>query len=142
MMTLRTARNKRLATTRIGKHILKMRLFPWLRTKSGYVWLASMAISKSNRQLNDWTTLKKNRRVRLLNLSMTGKFGPKTQAIAIRQVRDWMKEIPIGDSISLRCESCLAEKQFKIWKKWFLKNESNEWEINDELKCFFYFRES
>ena len=73
---------------------------------------------------------------------MTGRFGPKFQMIAVRQVRDWMKEIPIGDSITGRCESCLAEKQFKIWKKWFLKHESNEWEINDDLKSFFYFRES
>ncbi len=139
-MTLRTTRAKKIQTTRIGKHILKMRLFPWMRTKNGYIWLASMAISKSNRQLNDWTTLKKNKRVQRLKLSLTGRFGPKSQAIAIRQVRDWMKEIPVGDSITLRCESCVPEKQFKIWKKWFLKNESNKWKINDEYKSFFFYR--
>ena len=139
-MTLRTTRAKKIQTTLIGKHILKMRLFPWMRTKNGYIWLASMAISKSNRQLNDWTTLKKNKRVQRLKLSLTGRFGPKSQAIAIRQVRDWMKEIPIGDSITLRCESCVPEKQFKIWKKWFLKNESNKWKINDEYKSFFFYR--
>ncbi len=139
-MTLRTTRAKKIQTTRIGKHILKMRLFPWMRTKNGYIWLASMAISKSNRQMNDWTTLKKNKRVQRLKLSLTGRFGPKSQAIAIRQVRDWMKEIPVGDSITLRCESCVPEKQFKIWKKWFLKNESNKWKINDEYKSFFFYR--
>ena len=139
-MTLRTTRTKKVQTTRIGKHILKMRLFPWMRTKNGYIWLASMAISKSNRQLNDWTALKKNKRVQRLKLSLTGRFGPKSQAIAIRQVRDWMKEIPVGDSITLRCESCVPEKQFKIWKKWFLKNESNKWKINDEYKSFFFYR--
>ncbi len=139
-MTLRTTRAKKIQTTRIGKHILKMRLFPWMRTKNGYIWLASMAISKSNRQLNDWTALKKNKRVQRLKLSLTGRFGPKSQAIAIRQVRDWMKEIPVGDSITLRCESCVPEKQFKIWKKWFLKNESNKWKINDEYKSFFFYR--
>jgi len=139
-MTLRTTRAKKIQTTRIGKHILKMRLFPWMRTKNGYIWLASMAISKSNRQINDWTTLKKNKRVQRLKLSLTGRFGPKSQAIAIRQVRDWMKEIPVGDSITLRCESCVPEKQFKIWKKWFLKNESNKWKINDEYKSFFFYR--
>ena len=117
-----------------------MRLFPWMRTKNGYIWLASMAISKSNRQLNDWTTLKKNKRVQRLKLSLTGRCGPKSQAIAIRQVRDWMKEIPIGDSITLRCESCVPEKQYKIWKKWFLKNESTEWEISDKYKSFFFYR--
>ena len=139
-MTLRTTRAKKIQTTRIGKHILKMRLFPWMRTKNGYIWLASMAISKSNRQMNDWTTLKKNKRVQRLKLSLTGRFGPKSQAIAIRQVRDWMKEIPVGDSITLRCESCVPEKQYKIWKKWFLKNESNKWKINDEYKSFFFYR--
>jgi len=139
-MTLRTTRAKKIQTTRIGKHILKMRLFPWMRTKNGYIWLASMAISKSNRQINDWTALKKNKRVQRLKLSLTGRFGPKSQAIAIRQVRDWMKEIPVGDSITLRCESCVPEKQFKIWKKWFLKNESNKWKINDEYKSFFFYR--
>ena len=75
-----------------------------------------------------------------MNSSLTGKFGPKTQAIAIRQVRDWTKEIPIGDSITLRCESCVPDKQFKIWKKWFIKNESPEWEISDEHKAFFFYR--
>ena len=71
---------------------------------------------------------------------MTGKAGFKTQAIAIRQVRDWMKEIPVGDSIVGRCESCVPEKQYRIWKKWFLKNESKEWEINDKYKSFFFYR--
>ena len=75
-----------------------------------------------------------------MKLSLTGRFGPRTQAIAIRQVRDWMKEIPVGDSITLRCESCLPDKQFKIWKKWFIKNESYEWEISDKNKSFFYYR--
>ena len=75
-----------------------------------------------------------------LKLSLTGRFGPKSQAIAIRQVRDWMKQIPVGDSISLRCESCVPEKQYRIWKKWFLKNESPEWEINDKYKSFFFYR--
>ena len=94
-MTLRTIRTRKVVTTRIGKHILRMRLFPWMRTENGVVWLASMAISNSNRQLNDWKSLNKNQRVRRLKSSLTGKFGPKTQAIAIRKVRDWMKEIPV-----------------------------------------------
>ena len=139
-MTLRTIRTRKVVTTRIGKHILRMRLFPWMRTENGVVWLASMAISKSNSQLNDWKSLKKNQRVRRLKAALTGKFGPNTQAIAIRKVRDWMKEIPVGDSITLRCESCLPDKQFKIWKKWFMKYEDNQWEISDEHKSFFFYR--
>ena len=44
------------------------------------------------------------------------------------------------DAFNLRCESALSEKQFQVWKKWFLKNESTEWEINDKYKSFFFYR--
>jgi len=71
---------------------------------------------------------------------LTGKFGPKTQAVAIRQVRQWMKELPEGDSMCLRCESALPDKQFEVWKKWFLKHEDNRWEISDEYKSFFFYK--
>jgi hypothetical protein len=71
---------------------------------------------------------------------LTGRFGPKTQAIAIRQVRQWIKELPEGDSMCLRCESALPDKQFEVWKKWFLKHEDNRWEISDEYKSFFFYK--
>ena len=79
-------------------------------------------------------------RVRRLDMSLTGKFGPKTQAIAIRQVRQWLNEIPAGDSICLRCESTLADKQFRVWKKWFEKHEDVAWEISEEHKSFFFYK--
>jgi hypothetical protein len=110
-----------------------------MKSKNGRVWRASMAISKSNRQLNDWNTTKKNKRNRQLTSSMTGKFGPKTQAIAIRQLRKWMNEVPKGDSITIKCECILSDKQFRVWKKWFLKNESKDWHISDAYKAFFYY---
>ncbi len=75
-----------------------------------------------------------------MSSSLTGRFGPKTQAIAIRQVRQWMKELPEGDSMCLRCESALPDKQFEVWKKWFLKHEDNRWEISDEYKSFFFYK--
>ncbi len=81
-------------------------------------------------------------RVRRLDLSLTGKFGPRTQAIAIRQVRKWLDEIPIGDSICLRCESALPEKQFQVWKKWFKTHEDIHWEIFEEHKAFFFYKRS
>ncbi len=117
-----------------------MRLFPWMRTKNGYIWQASFAIAKSNRQLNDWSRKKLNKRANKLRLSLTGKAGVKTHVIAIRQIRDWMKQIPIGDSIAIRCTSSVSDKQFKICKKWFLKHESKEWIINDKNKAFFFYR--
>lgn len=85
-------------------------------------------------------TQRKKKSVSRLNSSLTGRFGPKTQAIAIRQVRQWMKELPEGDSMCLRCESALPDKQFEVWKKWFLKHEDNRWEISDEYKSFFFYK--
>ena len=34
--------------------LLKMRLIPWIPTKKGCVWLASLAVGRSKRQINDW----------------------------------------------------------------------------------------
>jgi hypothetical protein len=79
-------------------------------------------------------------RVRRLDSSLTGKFGPKTQAIAIRQIRQWLDEIPAGDSICLRCESTVPDKQFRVWKKWFRTHEDIDWEISEEHKSFFFYK--
>ena len=49
-----------------------------------------------------------------MDSSLTGKEGNRTQAIAIRQVRKWAEEIPVGDSMTLRCESVVPEKQFRV----------------------------
>jgi len=83
---------------------------------------------------------RKKRSVSRLSSSLTGKIGFRSQGIAIRQVREWMKTIPEGDSMYLRCESALPDKQFKIWKKWFIKHEDLNWEISDEEKSFFFYR--
>ncbi len=76
-----------------------------------------------------------------MDSSLTGKEGNRTQAIAIRQVRKWAEEIPVGDSMTLRCESVVPEKQFRVWKKWFREHENNAWEISDEHQSFFFYRE-
>ena len=141
-MSLRTTRNKKVAITRLPHgYILKLQLRPWLYTRTGVVWLASLAIGKSTRQINDWMMRRKNRRVRRMDSSLTGKEGNRTQAIAIRQVRKWAKEIPVGDSMTLRCESVVPEKQFRIWKKWFKQHEDQSWEVSDEHQSFFFYRE-
>lgn len=75
-----------------------------------------------------------------MSSNLTGKFGPKVQAIAIRQVRQWVKEIPEGDSICMRCECVLADKQFRVWKQWFKKHEDLRWNINDEHRSFFFYK--
>jgi len=85
---------------------------------------------------------RKKRSVSRLNSNLTGRFGPKTQAIAIRQVRQWVKDLPPGDSICMRCESALPDKQFRVWKKWFTKHEDVKWEISEEHKSFFFYKPS
>ena len=79
-------------------------------------------------------------RVRRLDMSLTGKCGPRAQVIAIRQVRQWLDEIPAGDSICLRCESPVPDKQFRVWKKWFETHENIDWEISEEHKSFFFYK--
>lgn len=75
-----------------------------------------------------------------LSSNLTGRFGPRVQAIAIRQVRQWIEEIPEGDSICMRCESVLADKQFRVWKQWFRKHEDSRWNISDDHRSFFFYK--
>ena len=141
-MTLRITRRKTVSITRLAKgFLLKLQMRPWIYTKEGVVWIASFAVGKSTRQINDWMMQKKNQRVRRMDSSLTGKEGNRTQAIAIRQVRDWVEQLPIGDSLTLRCESNLSEKQFRVWKKWFTKHEDSSWEISEDHKAFFFYKD-
>ena len=139
-MTLRTTRAKKVMITRIGDHILKVRLTPWMYTDDGVIWLASMALGKSMRQINDWMNRKENKRRRLMDSSLIGKSAMKPQLKAMYQIRKWMKEIPVGDSINLRCESALSDKQFRVWKKWFEKHEDPNWIANPKWKTLFFYR--
>ena len=105
------------------------------------MWLASLAAGKSRRQINDWLKRKtKKRRVRRLDLSLTGKHANLVQGIGVYKLRDWVRELPPGDSIALRCESAKPDKQFQVWKKWFQRKESVTWEANEEFKSFFYYK--
>jgi hypothetical protein len=138
-MSLRLRRNKKIKTIALPQGmVLKLRLIPWMRTQNNCVWLASLAVGKSKKQINDWLQQRKKRSVNRLSSKLTGKLGPKAQALAIRQVRQWIGELPPGDSLCLRCESALPEKQFQVWKKWFTKHEEKDWVINDEFKYFLY----
>jgi hypothetical protein len=107
---------------------------------NGCVWLASMAVCRSKRQANDWMQDKKNKRSRQLKLNLTGKQAMKLQLIGIRIVREWINLIPPGDSLAFRCDSAKKEKQFRIWKKWFQKNEDSNWIIREDIKTFFYYK--
>ena len=134
-MSLRTKRRKKTGKTFLKeKTFLKMRLIPWIQTTSGCVWLVSMAVSRSNRQANDWLKRRKNQRARRLDINLTGRSGNLPQALAIRFLRDSISHIPCGDSVVLRCESVVPDKQFRIWKRWFTTHEDLAWEINEEVR--------
>jgi hypothetical protein len=140
-MTFRIKQRKKIFIVNIGEgYILKMRLLPWWRTTTGRVWLASLAVSKSKRQINDWMNRKQSYRVRRLDMSLTGKIGNRVQAIAIRQVRKWVDELPYQHAITLICESALPEKQFRVWEKWFKRHENFNWEISKTHKSFYFYK--
>ena len=135
-------RRKKVFTKHLpGNYLVVMRLLPWMRTQYGCVWLASLAVGKSRRQINDWLKRKtRKQRVRRLDSCLTGKYSNLSQAIAIQQVRRWVQELPPGNSITLRCESAKPDKQFRVWKKWFQRWEDKKWDINEEFKSFFYYK--
>lgn len=135
-------RNKKVFTKHLpGNYLVVMRLLPWMCTSYGCVWLASLAVGKSRRQINDWLKRKtKKRRVRRLDSYLTGRHANLVQGLGVYKLRDWVQELMPGDSITLRCESANPDKQFRVWKKWFERKESAEWDINEEFKSFFYYK--
>jgi len=138
---MRIKRYKQVFTFNLGNSLyLKMRLLPWKKENKNYVWLVSLAVSKSKRQLNDWLTKRKNKRVRQLSRQLTGKEGPRVQAIAVRKLREWLGLVPTNDLVVFMCESCVSDKQFKVWSKWFTRHEDKRWVVNTEFKYFVYCR--
>jgi hypothetical protein len=118
-----------------------LRVLPWIRTENGCVWVVSMAVSKSRRQINDWLKRKtKRKNVCRLDSSLTGRHSNLVQSIGVRKLRNWMQELPPGDSLVLRCESAKPDKQFQVWKKWFQRKESVTWKAHEEFKSFFYYK--
>jgi hypothetical protein len=135
-------RKKKIFTKHLpGGYLVVMRLLPWMRTQYGCVWLASLAVGKSRRQINDWLKRKtKRKNVRRLDSCLTGRHANLVQGIGVYKLRDWVRELPPGDSIAMRCESAKPDKQFQIWKKWLQRKESVTWEANEEFKSFFYYK--
>ena len=135
-------RHKKVFTKHLpGNYLVVMRLLPWIHTENGCVWLASLAVGKSRRQINDWLKRKtKKRRVRRLDSYLTGSHANLVQGLGVYKLRDWEQELMPGDSITLRCESANPDKQFRVWKKWFQRKEAAGWDINEEFKSFFYYK--
>jgi len=83
---------------------------------------------------------RKNKRVRRLDMNLTGKAGNRAQILAVRFLRDCQEYIPKGDSLVIRCECVESDKQFRVWKKWFARREDSDWEVIEEDKSFFYYK--
>jgi hypothetical protein len=104
--------------------------------------MASLAVGKSRRQINDWLMRRSKRsRVQKLNVNLTGLGGNSGHAIALRQLYVWLDVVPEGDIIMFYCESADAERQMKIWKKWILRhNPDLLYSIDEETKSFYIYK--
>lgn len=79
--------------------------------------------------------------VRILSSNLTGKLSYSLYIFVVKTLRQWCDELLPGDMIALKCESALADKQYKIYSKWADKKESvYEWKKNNELKCFTFYK--
>ena len=64
----------------------------------------------------------------------------KALRIALNAAKDWIKEIPDGDSLVFRAEGAKADQLFRIYKKWFATHEDIPWVISEKHKSFFFYK--
>lgn len=104
--------------------------------------MASLAVGKSRRQINDWLGRRSRRkRVQKLHRNLTGLGANSGHAIALRQLYVWLEKVAEGDIIMFYCESAEAERQMKIWKKWILRhNPDLLHSIDEETKSFYIYK--
>ena len=54
----------------------KVIISPWCKLENGFwAWNVGFAVGKSNRQINDWYNMRKNKRARSLRKKFTGDVG-------------------------------------------------------------------
>jgi hypothetical protein len=123
-------------------YFMKLRLVSWIRTPTGTVWLASLAVGKSKRQLNDWMSRRtRTRRVNRMDSNLTGKLTVKLMLQVMEQVHIWCDELVKGDMFVFNCESAEPQKQFRVWGKWLSKKERGyTWVSNKELLSFYFYK--
>ncbi len=142
-LSVRCTRSKKISTLKTkGKLLCRIRLSPWflIEENNSCVWIVSMAVSKSNRQINDWMNKRKNKRSYRLGTQLNGKEAMRFQLFAVSELRKWIYALPIGDSIVFKCESVQPSKQFRIWKKWFERKEDSGWAVLENKKGFVYYK--
>ena len=141
-MTYRVRRKSKVITTKLSNgDRFKVIRRPFKFPTGGYFWLVGMVASKSNRALNDWIRERnKRKKVKKLNNSHPKKRDVKALRIAVNAAKDWIKEIPDGDSLVFRAEGAKADQLFRIYKKWFETHEDIPWVISEEHKSFFFYK--
>lgn len=108
---------------------LKFRLVPKIQSKVGCIWFFGMAISKSKKQMNRFLSSRKNK----LTGQKTGRQGFLTFSIAVKQIHEWLSELPKNDQLLIQCGTL---KQYKIYKKRILKKEKITWYSSDKKLLF------
>jgi hypothetical protein len=139
----RIKRKKLVKTLRLENGAIAVtRLIPWIHTGKSYAWMASLAVGKSRRQINDWLKRRTRRkRVKQLDNNLTGLGGNAGHAIALRHLYTWLAVIPPGDMVMFYCQSAEAERQMVIWKKWINRHHPNLlYSIDEETKSFYIYK--
>jgi hypothetical protein len=141
-MRRRKAKKKLLTVFLPGNYFMKLRLVSWMRTPTGTIWLASLAVGKSKRQLNDWMSRRtKTKRVKCLDSNLTGRLTVKLMLQVMEQVHIWCDELNNGDMFVFNCESAEPQKQFRVWGKWLSRKERGyTWIPNNELLSFYFYK--
>ena len=132
---------RKVKTRKTNKGIFKVRLVPWSKVNKNYIWLFSFGCSKSKRQLNDWLNKRSNKRAKKLSSQLSGNSGLLPHGFAICQLRTWIQELPLGDSIFFACESKEKIKQFNSYVKWFTRHEASGWHVDHALLLFHYIKQ-
>ena len=141
-MRRRKVKKKLLTVFLPESYLMKLRLVSWMQTPVGTIWLASLAVGKSKRQLNDWMNRRtRKKQVRCLDFNLTDKLTVKLMLQVMKQVHAWCDELNNGDMFVFNCESAEPQKQFRVWGKWLSKKEhAYTWIPNEELLSFYFYK--
>jgi hypothetical protein len=141
-MRRRKVKKKLLTVFLPGNYFMKLRLVSWMRTPTGTIWLASLAVSKSKKQINDWMNRRtRTKQVKRLDSNLTGRLTVKLMLQVMEQVHIWCDELNNGDMFVFNCESAEPQKQFRVWGKWLSRKERGyTWTPNNELLSFYFYK--
>ncbi len=138
-MTQRVRRKFTSSKFRVNNYLCKTFLEPVEEYDCGfYIWNIAFAIGKSNRQLNDWYRMRKNKRARSLKSKLTGRDGLKALRKGYEQIMKMRWLIEPGDALSAVCTSKDAEKQFWAFHRWIRRHP--EIGINYANREFIWYR--